>query len=481
MLRKRHPLLVHASTMPANMVGESETCPGPESRKLPPKGSASNWAKTAEGRAAFSNKFHFKDSELADSESDCRRALDSDGTPAEYLVSVHQPSQEWLERMKDTLVAELSNIKAYIPGSPSQVIELAIRRGVQAEYLVAVSQQLKVYATPLSSVHYLNAIREADKVRQPGYDRALTQHFKALEAVAVGIRKLRRQYPPASESEWAGTLNIIFTLATADWQDLFEGYRTSEASFQAMPRRFARGSDDVEQDSVGHPRVFKPDRAMYIPRAVDGFTHLPPRQQRSFVACKDARPRSNALVPIMAAEFKAELADLPQAEGQCLYSLVQAAGVYANLQSTRRMLAVSVANGFAFPRSSSWRHENNIDFVSLIRSKSPLDLGEMAGVIALFLMVREAAESHILVAFDITREGLDSIVSFDQLAAVPVPPGPLVDWRRRTLSPALMKRKRRASQSPAKTPQKRQKTEEEEEEEEPGVEMGVNAEESEAQ
>ncbi|KAJ7508499.1 hypothetical protein B0H11DRAFT_31025, partial [Mycena galericulata] len=293
-----------------------------------------------------------------------------------------------------------------------------------------------------------------------GYDGALTGNLEALLQVCVGVQKLRKEVPPArpaDESLWAPLVNKVINLAAGTWKAHFEIFEGTPPA-QAMPRPFARTREQNFHDSVGLPRSFTPDRGIYLKRRVSNDPKLSPRQRRCLTANKTWSSTPSATFPVITAEIRKSIEDLPQAEGVALYFAVQAAGIYANCGSTEyQTLTLVVANGFVFPKSSSWGGSEEAD-VNLV-SGPTLDLGELADTISFFLMVYNAARAHIQAAIKVSVNALETGMfrMFHNAAPIVIKPAPLVDWRARVLPPSLMPtgRKRRATNPAGRTPSNR--------------------------
>jgi len=229
-----------------------------------------------------------------------------------------------------------------------------------------------------------------------------------------------------------------------------------------MPRAFSKNPPtDVPHDPVGLPRTFKPDHGTYIYRLVKGFDGLDIRHKRCLSTKKVIRSSDPpACLPVAVNEWKAARSQLEQAHGQVLYSAVQAAGIFQNCRLDLKLLSLAVGFGWARPWGSSWPGESSTSDVRLVRGDE-LDLGTLKGAVACFLMIFDAVQSHILSAYDITRERLNSTFLFDGLERRVIVPGPLVNWRLRTLPPALMSQRgsKRKAKSSAKSAEKKTKLE----------------------
>ncbi|KAJ6590993.1 hypothetical protein DFH09DRAFT_1306634 [Mycena vulgaris] len=399
---------------------------------LPPKLlTASEWAATEEGRKAFSSRFRITDVFLPD--------LADDNDPINYLVSTHYSSNEWLEAKQ----TDLRGVMADSTHSERAVRhkDFSYTRGIQAGYLAKLESHLtKKAKTPMGEKY-----DRADALRQPEYDDALTAHFPALTQICVEVCRLRDQVPPAGEAQWATVLNKLIDLATEKWEWAFCTYM-GEPRLQAMPRPFARTPAQVVMDSVGLPRVFRPNRKLELRWYVSG--PLNDRQRRCLVPTK--KPSDSGLVvgpvviavgPIAAVEFKAALSDLAQVQGQALYSGVQAVGIYHTLGVDLQMLSISIAHGFAFPIGTC--RAGSTDATDILRFQGEkINLGQLSGVVAFFLMLYNAAQEHVLAAFQgATKDELGSVRVSDshhQPQRVVLAAGPLVDWRSRILPPAIL-------------------------------------------
>ncbi|KAJ7772109.1 hypothetical protein DFH07DRAFT_1057628 [Mycena maculata] len=256
---------------------------------------------------------------------------------------------------------------------------------------------------------------EESKVRSTP-ELALSKQYEKLEEICTQMLILGRTVPIPNEDQWAPPLNQLISVATEDFAWAFPAY-SGEPSPQAMPRHFARTTAEIFHDVVGHPRTFKPYRGLCIP----GFHH--PRQFRCLTNTKKPNLTGCATLPVITTEYKAHGVDIVQAEGQSLYSA-----------------------GIAHPSSHFWPGKaisSAVDEAFLSKLKAadictvrgpPHDLGEMGNVISLFLILREAAEAHVRAAF----EGDEIVKPVNQPPDIPITPGPLVDWRARTLPPSLM-------------------------------------------
>ncbi|KAJ7640118.1 hypothetical protein B0H17DRAFT_1106020 [Mycena rosella] len=178
-----------------------------------------------------------------------------------------------------------------------------------------------------------------------------------------------------------------------------------------MPRRFLKKGAQPPKDTEKRPSTFTPDKAVYL------------RRPRCLATTKRESVAGIAVFPVFVGEWKAELGDLAQAQGQALYSSVQAAAIYQNCRSSQQLLTVAVAHGQAFPRLSYWAGEGSAD-----RPQNGFRYPD--GAISFFLMVFDAAQNHVLAAFEVTRDQLrtTSHLSFEPRAATV---GDLVDWRAR--------------------------------------------------
>ncbi|KAJ7134255.1 hypothetical protein C8R44DRAFT_869920 [Mycena epipterygia] len=418
--------------------------------------SATQWAATEEGRSAFRSQFVIKDETGKWSE-----LTTAAGQPIDTLVISPRPSKKWREATLQKLQKLFTDTASYnIYDEDGEIdLDLPELRGIQAKYLVQLS------------------ILEGDPVdsEDAETDAALTKNFAALQSLCVKVNILRRQNPPPSEGLWAPVLNEIIDLASKNWESLFEVFRGKPPD-QAMPRRFARSPEDVPYDAVGLPRTFKPDRVLQLPRKITpGFEN--DRQFCCLTATKKIRQTGTATFPAVVAEFKAHRADLSAAQGQTMYSAIQAAGIFQNANSDAQVLTLAIAQGFVYPQGACWPGKLQSNVVGEVYLQSlrkadvclikgpPIDLGELSGVIGFFLLVRHAVKTSVEAAFKISdlpggrplHERLK--IPAERPPPMRITPGPLVEWRARTLPKFLTPiRKRKRDEKAANTVSKRQRT-----------------------
>ncbi|KAJ7198805.1 hypothetical protein GGX14DRAFT_665206 [Mycena pura] len=401
----------------------NDTEPGPELSATRSQQSASQWAATEEGRLAFETQFSFEEQEAFE--------LDDAGEPRDYIVCSHLPSRAWMttkmERLARSIKSEEGAYKE-TDGSSSKAPNprFPIMFSIRAEYYAYLVHA--VAANPPSPGSQAHAYGEADRVRQQGYDSALTDNWEALERFCFDVRKLRDQCPPAREDAWAAILNRFFTMAVEKWMPLLNT-PNGQPPAQAMPHTFSRAGKGVQHDPVGHPRSFMPGGGVYIHRIVKGYKDLSRRQKRCLVTQKKVKPRGPAAtLPVNIGEWKASRANFVQNDGQIMYSAVQGAGIFQNCQLSERVLLLSVGFGWARPSASSWPGKNSTYDVHLVNGHD-LDLGTLKGAISCFLMLYDNAENHVLSATGITRKQLNLTTDLSTLDKIPLKPGPLVDWR----------------------------------------------------
>ncbi|KAJ6591023.1 hypothetical protein DFH09DRAFT_1073787 [Mycena vulgaris] len=490
---------------------------GPATHTTPaPDITASEWASTEEGRKAFRRQFVFKNVAWDDKIAGGRGGGEGgeEEEPLDYVVRNHRPSVGWLEAKRDELAAIMADFDR--PEAGVEREDLKFARGAQATYLVALNQQLAAPTPPGGE-----AYDRADELRQGGdqgekdsfgdansFDAVLTAHFPELLRICVKVNRLRQAVPPVRDDQWVTLVNRLISLAIKpfEWAILSE---SASDRPQAMPT-CSTASPAPAPLSFAFPRTFTPTRAVHILRMITDHHLLTPRQQRALVAHKNANYTTGAVVPVLSAEVTASLADLPKAQAQSLYAGVQAVGIYRNLGEDRAMLTVSIAHGFAFPAATRRARTGDrpdvralpsffrppgssnavfprIQRVLTLPGGAPIDLGQLGGAVALFLMLHAAVETHVLAAFRITAAELVEWAPWLSLClgdgpgerppcvSVRVPGvegGPVVDWRVRRLPKGVLaerqlKRKAKRREAAAR---KRRRREEEEEEEEDGEE-----------
>ncbi|KAJ7134454.1 hypothetical protein C8R44DRAFT_870092 [Mycena epipterygia] len=402
--------------------------------------SASAWAESASGREAFRRQFRFMDGNGSS-------GVDTN-PPRDYLVSNHQPSREWLEAKRGELATILSK-PSIREDAEVTLSDIPLRRAIQMEYMCQLETALRT--PPAHVVEKNKEYDAADALRNAEYDTALSKHFELLLTSCTKINKLRRELPSPTEAEWATVINSVVTAAVGKWAWAFKRLE-AEPRAQAMPRPFSDKPCETRLNPHLRPKTFQPDRGIYIERQIEGFALLDARQRMCLTSAKKTKNITVASLPVAAVEYKPFASDLPHAEGQALYSAVQAAGIYQNVRSDLEMLTLSIAHGFVQPAGSRWAGENapgGAD-IATIRG-AQLDLCQLSAVVHLFLMIYNAAQTHVQAAFEVSREAL---ASYEEDPACPLKPvfltaGPLVDWRQRS-GPKHVKRK--AEGQPLKSP-----------------------------
>ncbi|KAJ7274254.1 hypothetical protein C8J57DRAFT_255100 [Mycena rebaudengoi] len=349
--------------------------------------------------------------------------------------------------MKSKLSATLAHPTAYLAVVGMNQDSLHYHMPIKAQYLVDVNEQIMTLTSP--AIPLAQAYIQADEKRHVGFDRLLTNNFDKLVDICAEVQVLRKRIVPAIEPEWATVVRKAIDIGVTQFKTCFDEAYEGEPML-AMPRAFARKPEDIFVDTVGHPRLFKPGRCVYIPRMIPGFRQLPLKQQRSLMGKKRFSARSRPALPVLAMELKKGLDGLSEAEGQSMYSVVQAAGIYANCAISLQTLILPVAHGFVSPMTSSWEGGS----VCVVRDtlRADLDLGELRDIVTLVLMVRTAVLRHLQAAFEASIADLDAVVSFKTLTAIPLSIGPHVDWRSRVAPQKTNKTKRSGNDTQADTP-----------------------------
>ncbi|KAJ7202565.1 hypothetical protein GGX14DRAFT_570672 [Mycena pura] len=390
---------------------------------------ASAWAGTEAGRRAFRYQFRFDQKEAFE--------LDEAGEPLDYIVENHLPSRDWMTAKKNSLAGSLANFnkeKTFPSGSLSTTIPILF--SIRAEYFGQLVLDLAALANPLNPGINSNAKQDAydqaDRIRQAGYDAAITDNWEALERFCVDVRLLRDMSPPAGEDAWAAILNRFVSMAIDKWSSFLHTTKGRPPP-QAMPRAFSRNAPkDVRHDPIGFPRTFKPNNGVYIHRTVNGFGHLTRRQKRCLTTRKTVQIADpSAILPVITTEWRASRddSDSEQAHGQTMYSAVQGAGIFQNCQLSVKVLMLCVGFGWAQPWASSWPGKDSSFDVQLVRGEE-IDLGTLKGAISCMLMPYDNAQNHVLSAFEITREQSNTTSLWkDLFKEIPLTPGPIVDWR----------------------------------------------------
>ncbi|KAJ7503334.1 hypothetical protein B0H11DRAFT_1985110 [Mycena galericulata] len=452
----------------------ADTTDGPPSSETCSEVSASAWANTKDGRKAFSSQFQIRD--------ETRRGgilTNEAGEALNSIVTFRMPSGKWLRSKRDELLAVLADSTQYLRRNSPMGTDLPVTRMVQARYLTDLLNYLDSFGSvPKQQVDDVGDESETS----PSSEAALSTHFDALVSLCVQINNLRAQVPPPSESCWVPILNEIIYLATQNFNWAFtDRNRHGEPPAQAMPRAFARTVEEVRYDAVGLPSSFTPTRGLYIARKISPYVGLSTRQARCLTATKKFREAPDAVFPVIVAEYKAHSAQLAQANGQTMYSAVQAAAIFQNAAcSSAQVLTLAITRGVVHPRAACWpgklqlagAQQTDVDAVRkadvCVVQGGELDLCKLSDVIALFLMVYSAARAHVLDAYHIDvlgiprdRPELDWALWSVQnrLKHVYIRPGPLVDWRARKLAPALKRKRDVGAQSPSKRPRKAQQDE----------------------
>ncbi|KAJ7666188.1 hypothetical protein DFH06DRAFT_1127320 [Mycena polygramma] len=408
------------------------------------KPTAAQWASTALGRRRFLEMFRVYTHPPDNPPSG----------PKVEIVCRHYPSLQWMESKADELQRIIGDPASYKVTDMQYAKELGHLRGRQAQFLCFLR-----WHVCNSAVQYR---REPDK-NQAVYDRELTAQYEKLEAISVEVAMLRSRYPVAGQGEWEAVMNRLLNLVLQRWEwalHLSQITRTlsGEPPAHAMP--FPSGAHALQNQVVKAmehviPTSFQPSRVFYIPRTVHHL-HTLSALQRNCLAPIKADPLA-VYLPVLSAVYKADVRELPKAEGECMYSAVQAALISQNARSVVPHLALAVAAGFVRPHSSGWSTVKDYDIL-LCPGQDVFDLGQLADVVAIFHMMHKAVYAHVEAAFGTHQESATQRYRRHNLQSLPLVPGPLVDWRTRR---ATGKREGSGKEA-TKPPSKRQKRDQDE-------------------
>ncbi|KAJ7187602.1 hypothetical protein GGX14DRAFT_409071, partial [Mycena pura] len=311
--------------MVKNLSGDTQ--PRPESSATRSQQSASAWAGTEAGRRAFRYQFRFDQKEAFE--------LDEAGEPLDYINSLAGVSRKLQQGEDFPLWFTLDD-----------------------------------HTHPLFNTGR-DAYDQADRIRQAGYDAAITDNWEALERFCVDVRLLRDMSPPAGEDAWAAILN------------------RGRPPPQAMPRAFLemlpRTFGTILSASLAPS---SPTMACTYTEPSMASVHLTRRQKRCLTTRKTVQIADpSAILPVITTEWRASRddSDSEQAHGQTMYSAVQGAGIFQNCQLSVKVLMLCVGFGWAQPWASSWPGKDSSFDVQLVRGEE-IDLGTLKGAISCMLM-----------------------------------------------------------------------------------------------
>ncbi|KAJ7664323.1 hypothetical protein DFH06DRAFT_1184579 [Mycena polygramma] len=401
---------------------------------MPSKFSASAWAETELGRKAFANSFTIVNKTSAGS-----LLFNSAGVPLSRIVTPRLPSKKWLEEKRADLLSIMQNGDSFRPKEGAAQL-----RAVQAWYLTDIGCALDSGAAT------------RDDCEDKKYsDLLLSQHFAKLENISVHAIALRAQNCLPHENRWGNLVGQIIALASDDWNWAFEvpGGRPHAL---AMPRPFARSSNEIFCDEFGLPTTFVPDYFLAIARNISPGCSRD-RQFHCLTMTKDIDDRQLAHLPVLAGQWKSDPSDMAQAKGQNMYSAVQAAGIYQNADTDLQLLILAAAQGIVDVGSACWPGKVTGDpsisadevtrlrqaDVCLVYARYNLDLATLSGVVAIFMLVYDATRTHVAAAHDMTEPQVAAAAAAERdhvlceprtrPAGLDVVAGPLVDWRTRKL------------------------------------------------
>ncbi|KAJ7637510.1 hypothetical protein B0H17DRAFT_1149421 [Mycena rosella] len=311
---------------------------------------------------------------------------DENGEPKGYIVHHHWLSTEWLQKTQTDFLGSLSDLKQYTPDSLKTSIDTPFRYTIKAQYVADIAQRLLVASDSESLVEQANAVRK--------------------DAARLGS--------PALETNWAPVLRALFDLA-----------EKRHAPWRCPVHTAGRSSTT---DTVS-PVISTLIEGSTSNASLTGTVTYADAKKHCIATTKNASSTRYAEFPVAIDQFKADVKDLPHAEGEALYSAVQAAGIFRNCLSKQKLLTVAIAHGFARPCASGWTGPGSADSIQLDA----------------FSLCKDAMAAQLT---------LQAMMKY----RVAVNPGPLVDWRARTLPPSLLRRqKRRAGKQPGRPTTKRVK------------------------
>ncbi|KAJ6588888.1 hypothetical protein B0H19DRAFT_1057992 [Mycena capillaripes] len=319
----------------------------------------------------------------------------------------------------------------------------------------------------------MHSVQEIAFLRE--YDAEVDCNFENLEAIATKVLTLGSRFPPPSKRKWSAVIDKLIDLAIEPYEWALQ-YSLGEPPAHAIPRPYAEEKADMDSDL--RPCTFTPSRGPSIMRPVVNISTLSDHQQKCLKPQMTVPVFHAAYLPVVSCDYVADKTALAQAEGQSVYSAVQAAAIYKNVQCMLHHLELSMAHGYVRPQTSCWAgpsdsvHDvgafqsfedcSDLDSSSQIHlctGDTILDLGQLVDVISTFIIVRKAVRSHVEAAFDAPKEVLaaGSERPSDYLPHIPLEAGTLADWRRPRMSKA--KRRKSFADSSTKQSSKRQKIE----------------------
>ncbi|KAJ7659934.1 hypothetical protein B0H17DRAFT_1212738 [Mycena rosella] len=288
------------------------------------------------------------------------------GEPSKLTLYTRQTGDTILKANSKSKVNELfavvTNIKLYNQSCASEAVDFPATRGIQSTCIAEICERIDEYSideaeTPTDLADEdVSSEEESGQPIDEGSEAALSSNFSALEAICVGVGKLRARPTPTNESHWVPILDQLITLAAQNFARAFSDFVRGggKPQAQAMPRFFARQKSEIRYDPVGLPRTFQPDRGLYMTRQVSLHVHPGLRQRRCMTTAKKFSDSTVAVFPVLSAYYTARNSDLEQVKGQALYSAVAAAGVYQNAQSDAQPLTLAVAGGFVHAQGACW-------------------------------------------------------------------------------------------------------------------------------
>ncbi|KAJ7741299.1 hypothetical protein B0H16DRAFT_1464494 [Mycena metata] len=407
------------------------------------------WAATESGREEFSSQFTIRNESRS-----AKTIFDSRGHPLSDLTRRRLPSRKWLEGKKKEALAILANEASYKAGA-TEIVDVAEWVQVQAAFCADITLDLVQMDGEGDASPQDTKVSTTD-------DAVVNLYFSNLAKLTVRAFLLQQQFPVPREHAWKALLNDVIDMAVGHGKWAF----TEEVVELAMPRKFRHQDQPRFRDTVGLPRTFTPDKAISATRQIVEGTGITDRQLRCFTTTKEERIAETVTLPAIRGEWKSSYSDVDTACGQELYSIVQAAGIAQNIQCDAPLLSLVAAQGRVRPKLSCWPGKlsgvHSVEYVKNLNQADvcvvtgkDINLGRLTGMISLFLMVRNAVHVHIADAWDVASSSLGSDASEfldhphlrqrGHLLPNLLTPGPLVDWRTRTLPSELWESRKRSA------------------------------------